>query len=251
MLKLLNFNKLLKATKLSHFLSKNSNSFYKLHQAFVHTIENSQNTSQVFFEPVTINNIRDNEGSRKERIRWGRGPGSGKGKTSGKGHKGYKAHVGNIPRHYEGGQTPMTRRLPKHGFRRPIQIQENYTYLNLSHIIYLVLKGRLDPSKTITIRDLFWCGGVTRVRNGIKLLARGFEGLKDVPPINIEVSSASQKAIDEIKKFGGSVSSVYRSPLTLKYHIKPWKFIRKPLDPLPPFKKVTKLMNLEEKGIKY
>jgi len=201
------------------------------------------------FQPITLVNLKSNPGSRIVKTRVGRGPGSGKAKTSGRGHKGYKAHVGNVRRHYEGGQTPITRRLPKHGFRRNQRIKELYNYINLEKIIYLVLKGRIDPSKVITIRDLYWSGGISKLKKGLKLLSRGSEKLSEVPPLNIEVSSASQKAIDEIKKHGGSISSVYRTELTLRYHVKPWKFMRAPMDPVPPFKKTIRLMNLQDKGV--
>jgi large subunit ribosomal protein L15 len=231
--------------------NSNLSNFYKnLSNCHVHTINIIDVGNQAAFEPVTISNIRDNKGSRPLRTRVGRGPGSGKGKTSARGHKGYKAHVGNINRHYEGGQTPITRKLPKHGFRRSRTLREPYAYINLEKIIYLVLKGRLDPTKTITIRDLVWSGGISKSEWGVKVLARGADRLKDIPPLNLEVSSATQIAVDEIKKHGGSVSSVYRNKLTLKYHIKPWKFIRAPLDPLPPFRQTLRLMQLEEKGVK-
>lgn len=238
--------KFLKISKVVTFCKNiNFNHFSKFS---LHTVENSMGKSFAF-NPVTLTNIKDNEGARKEKTRWGRGPGSGKGKTSGRGHKGYKARVGNPHLHFEGGQTPITRRLPKFGFRRSLAIKENYTYVNLDKIIYLVLKGKLDSTKTITVRDLYWSGAISKVKNGVKLLSRGSEMLKEIPPLHLEVSSASQRAIDEVKKLGGKVSSVYRTPLTLKYLIKPWKFVRQPLDPVPPFKKTLKLMKLEEKGI--
>lgn len=207
-------------------------------------------TSEIsLYEPLTVNSLRDNKGARTPKTRWGRGPGSGKGKTCGRGHKGYKARVGNVSRHFEGGQTPITRRLPKHGFRK-LGCRENYNYINLDRIIYLILKGRLDPSNKITIRELFWSGGISKMKKGLKLLSRGSENLKDLPPLHIEVSSASQRAIEEIKSCGGMVTCVHHTPLTLQYQCKPWKFIRKPMDPIPKFKKVIKLLNQEEKGAK-
>jgi large subunit ribosomal protein L15 len=246
MLNRLNLNRMVKLSSYAGFMPR---PFLKICGYYIHTADNSNFQTHNLFEPITSFNLRDNPGAKKERIRVGRGPGSGKGKTSGRGHKGYLAHVGNINRHYEGGQTPITRSLPKFGFRRPKKVREDYDYVNLGQIIYLVLKGRLDTSKTITIKDLAWSGAVSNPKKGVKVLSRGSEKLNDIPPLNLEISSASQRAIDEIKKNGGSVSSVYRTPLTLRYHIKPWKFIRQPLDPVPPFKKTVRLMHLEEKGI--
>ena len=203
--------------------------------------------TQSIYEPINVNNIKDNKGARMVRIKVGRGPGSGKGKTSARGHKGYKARVGNINRHYEGGSTPLTRRLPKHGFRNK-KGQENFSYVNLSKILYMVDKGRIDATKPITIRELQWSGAVSKVKNGVKLLSRGSELLKDYPPINLEVSSSSQRAIDELKSNGGSVKVIYRTPTTLNYLTRPWKFIRAPLDPVPTFRKVVRLLHMEEKG---
>jgi len=210
------------------------------------TIENSFNyNTKSFYEPITIKNIKDNWGARKSRIKLGRGPGSGKGKTSGRGHKGYKARVGNISRHYEGGSTPITRRLPKHGFRNK---GDNFNYINLNKLAYFVNKGRIDASKPITMRELCWSGAITNIRQGVKLLSRGSEDIKDLPALHLELSSASKRAIDEIKSNGGSVTIVHKTTTTLRAMIKPWKFIRAPLDPVPKFKKVKKLMNLESKG---
>jgi large subunit ribosomal protein L15 len=206
----------------------------------------SGNFGNSSYEPITVNNIRDNKGARPVKTKLGRGPGSGKGKTSGRGHKGYKARVGNINRHYEGGQTPITRRLPKFGFRNTGR--ENFAYLNIDKLVYCIHKGRIDATKPITSRDLLWAGAISSIREGVKLLSRGAEQLKDLPPLHLEVGSATQNAIDEIKKAGGSIKVVYRTPTTLRYHTEPWKFIRPPIDPVPKFQKVLRLMNLEEKG---
>jgi large subunit ribosomal protein L15 len=198
------------------------------------------------YEPITFRNIRDNQGARKPKIKLGRGPGSGKGKTSGRGHKGYKARNGNVARHFEGGSTPITRRLPKFGFRTKGLF---YNYINLDKIAYYIKKGQLDATKPITMRELCWSGAVSKAKNGIKVLSRGAECLSDVPPLHLEVSQASQRVIDEVKKHGGSVKFIYKTPLTIKALTKPWKFIRTPIDPVPPFKKVKKLLKQEEKGV--
>jgi large subunit ribosomal protein L15 len=199
------------------------------------------------FVPITVNNIRDNKGSRILKTRLGRGPGTGRGKTSGRGHKGFTARTGNPNRHFEGGQTSISRRFPKHGFRNKA-FRENFSYINIDKILYLITKKRIDPSKPITIKEIFNAGGVSKVKEGIKLLSRGSEQLEKLPPLNIEVSSASQRAIDEIKKYGGTVTCIYKTPLTLRYLTKPHKFISEIMDSVPPFKKVTRLSHLEDKG---
>jgi large subunit ribosomal protein L15 len=211
-----------------------------------HNISNSMGMTN--YEAITVNNIRDNKGARPAKTKLGRGPGSGRGKTSGRGHKGYKARVGNINRHYEGGQTPITRRLPKFGFRNTGK--EDLAYLNLEKLIYIIQKGRIDAMKPITIRDLFWSGAISNVRKGVKILSRGSELLKELPPLHLEVSSASEKAIEEIKNAGGSVKVIHRTATTLSNHVEPWKFIRTPIDPVPKFKKVVRLLHLEEKGVR-
>lgn len=198
------------------------------------------------FTPVTVNTIRDNIGARKEKKRLGRGPGTGKGKTSGRGHKGYKARNGNPRRWMEGGSTPLTRRFPKFGTRD--QNILDYNYINLFKLAYYINKKKIDPSKPITIRELFWSGAISRVKEGVKVLARGAECLDDLPPLHLEVTQASKGVIDAVKKHGGTVKVVYKNRLTLRALTKPWKFISPPRDPIPPFRKVVKLLKEEEKG---
>jgi large subunit ribosomal protein L15 len=199
---------------------------------------------------ITFNNIADNNGARKEKLRLGRGPGSGLGKTGGRGMKGMKSRTGGrVNPNMEGGQTNFMKRIPKYG-RKSSGIRFRPEYINISKIIYFVNKGIISPTKSITIRDLFEAGALSKVKNGVKLLGGGCGALAKIPPLNLEVSSASQQAIDAIKKNGGTVTCVYRSPLTLKYHIKPYKFYKAIIDPLPTFKKTKKLLALEEKGAK-
>ena len=200
------------------------------------------------YEPITQRNIKDNKGARIVKTVLGRGPGSGKGKTSARGHKGYKARIGNVGRHFEGGSTPITRRLPKFGFRSP---GLNYNYINIQKLAYYIHKGKIDATKPITMRELLWSGAVSKVKEGIKVLGRGNDCLKDLPPLHLEISQASQSVIDEIKKNGGSVKIVYKTPLTLRALTKPWRFIEPPMDPVPPFRKVVKLLKQEDKGVEY
>lgn len=199
---------------------------------------------------VTMNNLSDNYGARIIGLRLGRGPGSKKGKTSGRGHKGYTARTGEPHRHFEGGQVAMSRRLPKHGFRRT-KFEDKFSYINIDKLVYLIKKEKIDITKKITIKDIFYAGGVSKIKDGIKLLGRGTELLKELPPLTIEVSNATQQVIDAVKENGGSLICKYRTPRLIRYLTKPWKFDRQLLEPYPPYKKVKKLLLLEDKGAVY
>ena len=76
-------------------------------------------------------------------------------------------------------------------------------------------------------------------------MSRGSELLKDLPPLHLEISSASERAIDEIKKHGGTVTCVYKNKLTMRAQAKPWKFYKPLLDPVPRYKMVKKLLDLD------
>lgn len=96
--------------------------------------------------PFTPNNLWDNPGARRTKKRIGRGPGSGLGKTAGKGHKGqYARSGGTIARGFEGGQSNLTRRFPKFGFRKNRFNRDNdLTQLNLGKLAYHIEKGHID-----------------------------------------------------------------------------------------------------------
>eukprot|EP01017_Pseudomicrothorax_dubius_P027985 TRINITY_DN3284_c0_g1_i1.p1 TRINITY_DN3284_c0_g1~~TRINITY_DN3284_c0_g1_i1.p1 ORF type:complete len:303 (-),score=53.08 TRINITY_DN3284_c0_g1_i1:69-977(-) len=195
--------------------------------------------------PFTINNLWDNKGARRKAKRVGRGPGSGKGKTAGRGHGGHRSRTGGgMPPRFEGGQTPLQRRLPKWGMKR--RNTDFMEYLNLDQLYYFVKKGRLDNSKTITIRDMWLAGVFPRVKHGVKILGRG--AAKFDVPVNIEVSDATEDAINAIKKAGGSVSIVYRTRLKMNEHLYPEKYPLMLQDPLPPPMKTTRLEKLRELG---
>jgi large subunit ribosomal protein L15 len=123
-----------------------------------------------------MNNLWDNPGARPQRDRIGRGPGSGYGKTAGKGHKGQIARSGNTRPGFEGGQSSMTLRFPKYGFRKNRFNQaETLTQLNLGKLAYHIDKGHLDTSKTITQKDLLEAGAISKVGDGVKLLSKGYQ----------------------------------------------------------------------------
>mmetsp|Transcript_40449 Transcript_40449/g.35902 ORF Transcript_40449/g.35902 Transcript_40449/m.35902 type:complete len:292 (+) Transcript_40449:90-965(+) len=220
-------------------------SLYNIPHFNVHSGEKDHVKYKDELKPFTMNYIFDNPGANKRRKIVGRGPASGRGKTSTRGHKGTWARSGGgVPAYFEGGQTRLARRLPKFGFTR--RNRKRYEYVNMEKIIDFVRKGRLDPSKTITIRDLFMAKVVPKCKYGIKILARGAHELNY--PLHLEVSDASEEAIKAIKDNGGSVTCIYRTRLKLKEHIKPHKFPVPLADPLPAYKQVKKLDAIKQRG---
>lgn len=178
------------------------------------------------YDGVRLNTLQDNRGATKAKKRKGRGPGSGLGKTAGRGHKGQKArNNGGIRIGFEGGQTPLYRRLPKRGFKN--KFAKKPEPLNLDKLQKFIAAGRLDPSEVITMKQLYDCGIVGKIKHGVKLLGQGSKGFST--PIKIEVSGASQSAIAAIENCGGSIKSVYYNRLGLRVLLKPEKFE----EPLP------------------
>ena len=150
---------------------------------------------------LKLNELKDNEGATKNRKRVGRGIGSGKGKTCGLGHKGQKARSGGAKMGFEGGQMPIYRQLPKHGFKNPFA--KTFAVVNLDTIQKAVDAGKLD-AKEITIDTLLSANVISKKLDGIRLLARGAV----TSSINITVNSASKQAISAVEKAGGKVNLV-------------------------------------------
>jgi large subunit ribosomal protein L15 len=116
-------------------------------------------------EQVTLSTLRPAPGSRQNRKRLGRGPGSGLGKTSGKGHKGHKARTGGSTNPgFEGGQTPLYRRLPKRGFTNPFKV----TYLAVNVGALAELAG-----DEITGESLKAAGVLKKASDPVKVLGHG------------------------------------------------------------------------------
>ena len=139
-------------------------------------------------KPVTVN-----------KIRVGRGIGSGKGKTSGRGHKGQKSRSGVAIKSYEGGQMPLYRRLPKRGFNS-LKKKDVVAKLNLSKLQYLIEKKQIDPSTKVDIQTLKKIKIVNKKIKKVKILGSG--EIKD--KIDIIANFFSKSAIDKISKAGGS-----------------------------------------------
>jgi large subunit ribosomal protein L15 len=151
---------------------------------------------------MKLNEIRDNPGSSKARIRVGRGIGSGKGKQAGRGGKGQTARSGVRIKGFEGGQMPLHRRLPKRGFTPPARL--DYNVVNLGRIQKAIDAGKLDAAEPITVESLMKAGVVTRRRDGVKVLGVGELTTK----ATFEVEVASKSAAAAIEKAGGSLKTL-------------------------------------------
>jgi len=124
--------------------------------------------------------------------------------------------------------------------------------LNISKLLYHIEKGDVDPSQKITMHDLFKGGVLSKIQYGVKLLGKGADDLSKLGiPLNIEVTDASKEAIEAVKASGGSISSVYRTPLILRQHLKPHRYPHwmEYKIPMPKPKDVYKLEALKEKGL--
>lgn len=148
---------------------------------------------------MKLNELRDNEGATKNRIRVGRGIGSGKGKTAGRGQKGQKSRSGVAVHGFEGGQMPIYRRLPKRGFKNPFA--KTFAVINLDTIQKAIDAGKLNAAE-INKESLLASKLVSKEMDGIRLLARGALTVA----INITVDSASKAAVEAVEKAGGKVT---------------------------------------------
>ena len=151
---------------------------------------------------MKLNEVRDNPGSSKPRMRVGRGIGSGKGKQAGRGGKGQTARSGVRIKGFEGGQMPLHRRQPKRGFNPPARLI--YNEVNLGRIQRAIDAGKLDPAEPITIESLMKAGLVTRRRDGVKVLGVG----ELTARASFEVEAASKSAAAAIEKVGGSLKTL-------------------------------------------
>ena len=148
---------------------------------------------------MKLSDIADNAGSRKKRMRVGRGIGSGKGKTSGRGGQGQTARSGVRIKGFEGGQMPLHRRLPKRGFNNVFRVE--YAEINLDRLQEAIDAKAIDAGSAINAESLVKAGVLRRAKAGVRLLGRGELKAK----INIEVHGASKSAIEAVEKAGGSV----------------------------------------------
>lgn len=147
-----------------------------------------------------LNELRDNPGARKNKMRVGRGIGSGKGKTAGRGVKGQTSRTGVSINGFEGGQMPLHRRLPKRGFNNIFA--KEFSEVNLDRLQAAITAGRIDAAKEIDTAALVAAGLVGKVaKDGVRLLGRGELTAK----VTIAVAGASASAVAAVEKAGGSV----------------------------------------------
>ena len=141
---------------------------------------------------MNLGTLKPSKGSVRNTKRIGRGNGSGQGRTAGKGHKGYQSRSGTKNRfHFEGGQTPLMRRIPKRGF-------SNYGFRKEVQIVNLERITALDIDK-VDVDILFARGVIKKIDIPVKILGNG--NLKS--PIEITADMFSKSAIEKLEKTGG------------------------------------------------
>jgi large subunit ribosomal protein L15 len=156
---------------------------------------------------MKLNQIADNAGSRKNRMRIGRGIGSGMGKTGGRGGKGQTARTGVRIKGFEGGQMPLHRRLPKRGFRNtPFAVKLNE--INLGKVQAAIDAGLIDIKAPVDAAAMVKAGLMRRAKDGVKLLGEGEFKAK----AEFAVWGASKSAREAIEKAGGSVKILAPAP---------------------------------------
>src|SRR5208282_1455732 len=143
---------------------------------------------------MRLEDLKPHEGSRKAKKRIGRGPGSGHGKTATMGNKGQRARAGAPKgKGFEGGQMPLTRRIPKRGFKNPFR--KEYSIVKVGDL------DRLKGKEEVGIQEYLESGIIGKLKDGVKLLSNG-----DIDfAIKVKVHKASNKAVEKIKAQGGDV----------------------------------------------
>ncbi len=152
---------------------------------------------------MKLNELADNAGAHKKRMRVGRGEGSGKGKTGGRGVKGQTSRTGHGMANFAGGQMPLHMRMPKRGFNNPFAKQ--YAEVNLWRLTKAIEMGRLDAAQPMTAETLIAAGVIRRAKDGIRLLGHGEVTAK----LNLTVHSASPSARKAIEDAGGVLTETH------------------------------------------
>ena len=146
---------------------------------------------------MKLHELTPGVGSITEAKRKGRGPGTGNGKTAGKGHKGQKARSGfKTRRSFEGGQNPLTQRLPKRGFNNS-NFSKVYSVVNLSDL-------ERCPSDIVTIESLMEANIIKKANDGLKVLARG----EIKRPVTVKAAKISAAAKEKIEAAGGKAEVI-------------------------------------------
>ena len=155
---------------------------------------------------MRLNELRDNQGARKTRVRVGRGMSSGKGKTGGRGVKGQKSRSGVSIKGFEGGQMPLHMRLPKRGFNVPNPKKLNA--VNLSRLQQALDAGKLNASDAVNTASLKSAGVIRRELDGVRIIGNGELKTK----LDFEVFGVSASAKEAIEKLGGKITVLAPAP---------------------------------------
>jgi large subunit ribosomal protein L15 len=156
---------------------------------------------------MRLNDIKDNAGARKFRVRIGRGIGSGVGKQGGRGGKGQTARTGVAIGGFEGGQMPLHRRLPKRGFKK--YNRTSYNEINLGALQQAVDEGKLKAGQTVDVATLVEAGILRRPKDGLRILGSG--ELKAKLSLTADHASATAKAA--VEKAGGAIKLIEKKIL--------------------------------------
>ncbi|HEX8554272.1 MAG TPA: 50S ribosomal protein L15 [Sphingomonas sp.] len=159
---------------------------------------------------MKLNELRDNDGARKSRMRVGRGIGSGKGKTGGRGVKGQTSREGVSIAGFEGGQMPLHMRLPKRGFNNIFG--SDYAEVNLGAIQKAIDAGKIEAGATLDHAALKAVGLARGGKDGVRLLAKG----ELTEMLSFTVAGASKGAIEAVQKLGGTVNIIEVVPAAEK-----------------------------------
>ena len=163
---------------------------------------------------MKLNELRDNQGARKSRMRVGRGIGSGKGKTGGRGIKGQKSREGVSIAGFEGGQMPLHMRLPKRGFNNIFA--KDHAEVNLGAIQKAVDAGKIKAGATLDHAALKEAGLARGGKDGVRLLGKG----ELTTALTFTVAGASKGAIEAVEKAGGKVDVIVLVPAAEKAQAK-------------------------------
>ena len=154
---------------------------------------------------MRLNELRDNDGATKSRMRVGRGIGSGKGKTGGRGVKGQKSRSGVAIKGFEGGQMPLYQRLPKRGFNKPNRLA--FAEVTLAKLQAAVDAGKLDAKAPVDAEALIKAGVIRRAKDGVRVIGGGELKAK----LELTVAGGSKPAIEAVEKAGSKVTVLAKS----------------------------------------
>jgi large subunit ribosomal protein L15 len=170
---------------------------------------------------MKLNELTNNPGAHKRKLKVGRGSSSGLGKTSGRGVKGAKARTGTKVYGFEGGQMPLHMRMPKRGFNNIFA--NDFAEVNLGRIQTAIDEKTIDAGAKITEETLRTAGLVKRSRDGIRVLGDGKFSAK----IEIEVAGASASAREAIERAGGTLTATFKKRVNMNKKGEPGKRVQR------------------------